>query len=79
MDPFHRYFRSKNPGFWLDERYNWLHKTKVVASDMLLSLDDIPQVKNIRYQLIPSWDIVNKRISQSDWTRDETGQPNDKC
>ena len=45
---------------------------------MLLSLDENLQAKNLRYQLILSKDIVDKRISQSDWKRVKTGQPNHK-
>ena len=79
MDSLHRYCWSKDPAFWLDKRHNWSHPPKVVASDILLSLDDNLQAKNLRYQLIPSRDIVDKRISQSHGTRGKTCQPNHKC
>ena len=29
IDSFQRYWSSKNPAIWLDERHNWSHPTKV--------------------------------------------------
>ena len=36
---------------------------------MLPSLDENRHKKILRYQMIPSREIVNPRILQSDWTR----------
>ena len=36
---------------------------------MLPSLDEYLHAKNLKYQLIPSGDIVDPRILKSDWTR----------
>ena len=40
---------------------------------MLPSLDDYLYAKNIRNHSIPSRDIDDQRILQSDWPRDTTG------
>ena len=45
---------------------------------MLPSLDDCLHTKNLRYQLVLSGFIADKRILQFDWMRDTTGHTQSK-
>ena len=45
---------------------------------MLPCSDDYPYTKNPRYQLISSRNIVDQRISQSDWTKGTPGNTQPK-
>ena len=36
LDFFQRYWRSKNPAIWLNERYNWQNQSKEVVPDATL-------------------------------------------
>ena len=63
LDFFQKYWWSENPEIWLDERYNWPHPTKSGSHRCYLSL----HAKNLRDQFIPSRDIDDQTILQSDW------------
>ena len=67
VDSFQRNWWSKNPAIWLDESGHT--QPKVVVWDATLPWWFISLQTNIRYRLVPSRDVDNHRILQSDWLR----------
>ena len=68
LNSFQRYWWSKNPATWLNERQNWPHQTKKVASDAFFV--NYLYEKNLmmkKDRLILSRDIDDPRMLQYDW------------
>ena len=69
IDSLRRYWWSKNPAIWLDEWQKWQHSTTSGSLTGHLSLMIISIQKNTRDRLIPSGDIDDQIILQSDWLK----------
>ena len=69
---------TKNSAIQFDERLNWPHPAKNRSSRLLPYLDDYLNAKNLQYQLLPSKDIYDQKILQSDWMRSKPGQTHAK-
>ena len=80
VDLFQRHGWSRNPEIQLGERHTLPQPTKVTVSvtTLLSCLDGHLCAKNIRYKLIPSKDIDEQRILQSDWIRGTPGHTQSK-
>ena len=72
IDSMQIYWWSKNSATCLNDTHNWPNPNRS-GSLILPSIAGYLQEKNLWYSLIPSRDIDDQRILQSDWTRDTTG------
>ena len=63
IDLFQRYWWSRNPAIWSEQRHTWPHLTKNGSLRCYLPLIIIS------IQLIPLRDTDDQRILQFDWTR----------
>ena len=72
IDFFKRYCSSKKFSIRLGAR------NQKGYSQMLPSLDDYVNAKKVGHYSIPSWDINDQRILQSDWMRGLTGNSQPK-